>query len=69
MTDYDDYWNIHSRDFCINLPHTGICSRMDLFRTALPGKKSCMSAYGLAVHREKLRNGELLHQMFGTTHF
>ena len=66
MTDYDDYWNIHSRDFCINLPHTGICSRMDLFRTALPGKKILhVGCTDWPFTGEKLRNGELLHQMFG----
>lgn len=65
MTD-DDYWNIHSKDFCITLPHTGIRSRMDLFRATLPGKKVLhVGCTDWPFTMEKLKTGELLHQMFG----
>jgi len=65
MTDYNDYWDIHSKDFCINLPKTSISSRMDLFRAVLPGKKVLhVGCTDWPFTNEKIRNGELLHQMF-----
>jgi 2-polyprenyl-3-methyl-5-hydroxy-6-metoxy-1,4-benzoquinol methylase len=64
MTDYDDYWNTHNRDFCINLPQTGICSRMDLFRRDLIGKRVLhVGCTDWPFTKEKLLCGELLHQI------
>ena len=42
MTDYDDYWNIHSRDFCINLPPPESAAAWIYFVQPSRGKKSCM---------------------------
>jgi 2-polyprenyl-3-methyl-5-hydroxy-6-metoxy-1,4-benzoquinol methylase len=65
MIEYDTYWKSHHSDFCITLPVTAIWSRLDLFREDLHAKRVLhVGCTDWPFTEEKLKKGELLHQMF-----
>ncbi len=63
MRDYNQYWKQHKKDECINLPHRGIKSRLDLFKKNLTNKNVLhIGCSDSPLTKDKILQKQLLHQ-------
>lgn len=60
---YDEYWNEHKNDVCINVPKKGIRSRYELFREHIHNKSVLhIGCSDWPFTWEKIQSRDLLHQ-------